>query len=121
MQSLCSRFLVRFTVFGCQISADVFKNWNTGTPIEYYYYDEVHITKCGHYAHGSFFARLYWGVNSGRGIKKQEGHTGKLGCTIRLTKFRLQNVVPTLMDHGSCSDIIEYSFYYHGSLFALQR
>ena len=34
MQSLCSRFLVRFTVFGCQISADVFKNWNTGTPIE---------------------------------------------------------------------------------------
>ena len=34
MQSLCSRFLVRFTVFGCQISADVFTNWNTGTPIE---------------------------------------------------------------------------------------
>ena len=84
-------------------------------------YDEVHITKCGLYAHGSLFARLYWGVNSGRGIKKQEGHIGKLGCTIRLTKFRLQNVVSTLMDHGSCSDTIEYSFYYHSSLFALLR
>ena len=66
--------LVRFTVFGCQILTDVFKNWNTGTPR---IYDEVHITKCGLYAHGSLCARLYWGVNSSRGIKKQEGYTGK--------------------------------------------
>ena len=77
MQSLCLRLLVHFTVFGCQISADVLKNyieWNTGTPRMY---DEVHITKCGLYAHGSLFAQLYWGVNSSRGIKKQEGYTGK--------------------------------------------
>ena len=82
-------------------------------------YDEVYITKCGLYAHGSLFTR---GVSTAAEVSRNKKDTqANLGCTIRLTKFRLQNVVSTLMDHGSCSDTTEYSFYYRGSLFALLR
>ena len=45
------------------------------------------------------------GVSTAAEVSKNKKDTQvNLGCMIRLTKFRLQNVVSTLMDHGSCSE-----------------
>ena len=76
-------------------------------------YDEVHIIKCG------LMLTVPCSLDC-TGVFQKDTQVN-LGCTIRLTKFRLQNVVSTLMGHGLCSDTTEYSFYYHDSLLALLR
>ena len=62
-------------------------------------YDENHqvqialITKCG-----SLFALLYLGVNVSRcNLKQVNGTHLNLECTMKLTKFRLQNVASMIM------------------------
>ena len=64
-------------------------------------YNETHqvqialITKCDLYAHGSLFASLYLGANITDALEL-EWYIGNLGCTMKLTKHRLQNTVSML-------------------------
>ena len=71
-----SRFLVRFTVFGCQYqqTCNQKQEWYTGKTRMY---DETHqiqialITNCGLYTHGSLFGLLCLCVNINKCNVKQ--------------------------------------------------
>ena len=108
MRYLCSRFLVRFTVFGYQYQQTYILEleWYTGKPRMY---DETHIaliTKYCLYTHGSLFTLPYLSININRCIQKPEWYKSK--PKIFDETYQIQVAMITKCD-----------LYAHGSLFAL--